>query len=119
MPKCIKIAPTTICEIEDYETDLDYINMEHHDGYSLMVPERWGHNKYKLSMFVGVGQLEHNVLATSLFNNLFIPHCQLADIVRGTAYVLNENDDGSVDFKRDDLKYIIEHMEIWTSKWNR
>jgi hypothetical protein len=47
--KGVKITPTTIEEVDDYEVDEDYTN-RCFSGYCVDLPYRWKHRKFKLSV---------------------------------------------------------------------
>ena len=47
----VKISPNQEIEEINSENNKEFIEMDK-DGYSLLVPEVWAYNKYKISFFV-------------------------------------------------------------------
>jgi hypothetical protein len=78
------------------------------DGYVLTVPERWGHKKFKLSFVVENYASNLNILATEWFNTLYTPpySSTFNQAIHGNVYILNEDDNGPLDFTLEDFKYI-------------
>ena len=70
MPKTIKLTPTTIEQIDDWEPDPYYINNKN-AGYALNAASLWS-NKYNLTFFcldVFKDEDVYNPLATYVLNN--------------------------------------------------
>ena len=97
-----------------------------YSGASLLVPEIWQYNKYKLSILMkdtfnisdGV-----NMLATMLYNRLLIEDYEHNDVVKGTVFICNESkydsdseaddeaDDEIIDFTYKDITYIMRCLQ--------
>ena len=78
------------------------------DGYSLIVPELWGHKNFKLAFIVESYVSKFNILATEWFNTLYAPPNSYFSYhtIHGNVYILNEDDNGPLDFTLEDFKYI-------------
>ena len=78
------------------------------DSYSLIGPERWGHKTLKLSFMVGNCASNFNTLATEWSNALYAPPCQYMSnqTIYGSVYILNEDDNGPLDFTLEDFNYV-------------
>ena len=85
------------------------VNGRYYCGYALHVPEMWEHKKLKLTMSMPdlyeAGD-EPSAMATMLYRKLKLPDYTPRDIVRGTVFVANEQDDELLDFTEDDMCYI-------------
>ena len=84
-----------------------------------MEPERWEHNRYKLTMtmkhtfeqYVNV-----NIAATMMFRRLRSSHCTPCnDIICGTVYLINENEHDIIDFTMEDYVYVA--MQVLSDVW--
>ena len=103
----IRIKPNQEISEFDPDTDREYINMDK-DGYVLAVPERWEHKMFKLSFVVENYASDFNILATEWFNALYTPiySSTTNQAIYGNVYILNEDDNGPVDFEFEDFNYI-------------
>jgi hypothetical protein len=103
----IRIKPNQEISEFDPDTDREYINMDK-DGYSLIVPERWEHKTFKLSFMVENYASDFNMLATEWFNALYTPMYSSTtnQAIYGNVYILNEDDNGPLDFTFEDFNYI-------------
>ena len=115
MPKFIKITPDMIYEIEDYKTDPDYTSMEDHLGCHFRFPKTRERDEYKLSMMRDGGPHFFNVLATTLYNKMsgVTPSDNDNDHLYGVVYFVSSNDEGNIDFKMDDIIYIMNKLDIY------
>ena len=93
-----------VVEVNDMFNNSHFRDMEK-DGCSLVVPEIWEHDKYKLSFFIECHSRKHNPVASYIFNHL-TSYVKLNENIRGTVWIANENDEGAVDMTKDDLRYI-------------
>ncbi len=81
-----------------------------YSGTALAVPERWPHNKFRLTMIM----LDHfepddkpNPMATVLFRKLKAMHYTPDDVIPGIVFIGNETDDELVDFSIEDFQYVL------------
>ena len=103
----VRIKPNQEVSEFNPDTDEEYINMDT-DGYVLIVPERWEHKQYKLAFIVENYASNFNIMATEWFNALYAPpnsYCAYQTI-HGNVYILNEDENGPLDFTFEDFKYI-------------
>ena len=105
----IKITPDEIFEIKNYHEDPDYKN--HQNGYALAVPECWKYKKYELALLCRPSK-KYNLLASIIYNN----YKTLADKLFGTFFIVNEHDSKLVDFTKEDLTYLIRHIDKFDRK---
>jgi hypothetical protein len=124
--KVIMITPDSAIKEIEHE-DIDKIKGSTvYSGASLLVPEIWQYNKYKLSILMkdtfnisdGV-----NMLATMLYNRLLIEDYEHNDVVKGTVFICNESkydsdseaddeaDDEIIDFTYKDITYIMRCLQ--------
>ena len=77
-------------------------------GFSLLAPERWEHKKFKLAFMIQNYASNFNILATEWFNALYAPpnSYYTYQTIHGNVYILNEDDNGPLDFTHEDFKYI-------------
>ena len=103
----IRIKPNHEISEFNTETDKEYMEMDK-DGYALAVPERWEHKKFKLSFVVENYGSDFNILATEWFNALYTPmySSTTSQAIYGNVYILNEDENGPVDFEFEDFNYI-------------
>ena len=115
MVKAIKITACGKVSIVEPEEDEDYKAMGARDGgrdsWCLGVPERWEHNKFRLSMttlgfFTEEDDL--NRAATHLWNHLRTGGQQP---IVGTVFLYNETREEVVDMTMDDFVYIFDCIE--------
>ena len=91
--KCIKITSdgltTEISHRQYDEETTDSI----YSGSALMLPERWEHDRYKLTITMldlFAPNDDFNIVATVLFRRLRSSHCTpCSDIICGTVYLVN------------------------------
>ena len=114
MVKAIKITECGEVSIVIPEDDEDYKAMgaRHggRDSWELGVPERWEHNKFRLSMttlgfFTEEDDL--NLTATCLWTYLRTGDHQP---ILGTVFLYNETKDAMIDMTMEDFGYIIDSM---------
>ena len=94
----IRIKPNREVSEFNPETDREYMDMDT-DGYTLLVLEQWVHENYASNF---------NVLATELFNTLYAPPTSYYtyQTIHGNVYIVNEDDNGPLDFTLEDFNYI-------------
>ena len=77
-----------------------------YSGSALLLPERWEHDRYKLTMTmldIFTPNDDVNIVATVLFRRLRSSHgTPCNDIICGTAYLSNENEHDIIYFTMDD-----------------
>ena len=109
MPKAIKISPNKIEELDEWRKDEEYINTVI-SGYALLLPEFWQYKKYKLTVFV-LDRVDEshvfNPLATHLYRSLRSKYEPVEDTIFGLMYIVNENENETIDFTMKDLTYIL------------
>jgi len=103
----IRIKPNQEVSELSPETDREYMDMDT-DGYSLLVPERWEHKIFKLSFMLQNYASNFIILATEWFNALYAPPFSYFtnQTIDGNVYILNEDDNGPLDFTLEDFNYI-------------
>ena len=103
----VRIKPNQEVSEFNPETDREYMDMDT-DGYSLIVPEVWGHKKVKLTFIVENYASKFNIMATEWFSVLYAPPNRYFayQTIHGNVYILNEDDNGPLDFTLEDFKYI-------------
>ena len=110
----VKISPSQEIEEINAETNKEFIEMDK-DGYSLLVPENWAFKKYRISFFVENYASQYNLLATELFNLLYIPNHKEDQKIYGHVYLMNEDDEKEINFTIQDLYYIkdqLKHLKV-------
>jgi hypothetical protein len=110
----VKISPNQEIEEINSENNKQFNEMDK-DGYSLLVPEIWEYKKYRISFFVENYATEYNVLATALFNLLYIPNQEQNQKIYGNVYLMNEDDEKEINFTIQDLEYIkdqVKHINV-------
>lgn len=107
MVKSIKITPNGMYEIDNYEIDADYKDIAY-TILSLDIPDYWVFKNFKLAMMTKDMYTdcdERNNLATFLVNKL---KTHIMDqIIYGTVYILNEDDENVIDMTQTDMTYIM------------
>ena len=103
----VRIKPNQEVSEFNPETDREYMDMDT-DGYSLVVPEGWEHKKLRLGFMVEYYAINFNRLATEWFNALYTPMYSSTpnQTIYGNVYILNEDDNGPLDFTLQDFNYI-------------
>ena len=103
----VRIKPNQEVSEFNPETDKEYMDMDT-DGYALLVPQHWGHKKFKLAFMVENYASNFNILATEWFKALYDPpNSYFANqTIHGNVYILNEDENGPLDFTLEDFKYI-------------
>ena len=103
----ITIKPNQEVSEFNPETDREYMDMGK-DGYSLLAPERWEHKKFKLAFMIQNYASNFNILATEWFNALYAPpnSYYTYQTIHGNVYILNEGDNGPLDFALEDVNYV-------------
>ena len=116
MPKAMKITPNIIEEIDDVFKDPDYKNRKvtkSWDPWALNLPIHWEHKKFNLCVIIPGfhdGQ-PFNKTATAMFWMLRSAYRPIFDDgVYGTMFITNEDENGTIDFVKDDLDYILNKM---------
>ena len=84
-----------------------------------MKPERWEHNRYKLTMTMKdlfEPDDDINIVATVMFRRMRTSHCTPSnDIICGTVYLVNENEHDIIYFTMEDYVYVV--MQVLTDVW--
>ena len=116
---CIKITAegltTEIAHRQYDEETADRI----YSGAALMKPERWEHNRYKLTMTMKdlfEPDDDINRVATVMFRRLRTSHCtSCSDIICGTVYLVNENEHYTIYFTMDDYVHVARQAlsDVW------
>ena len=122
MPKALKISCDTVEEIE-VSNNCEFIQDEEYqshvrswDSHCLSRCERWKHRRFRLSMVCWdmfyPEEDEENLLATYIYRRLKHYGGRLEDLIYGPVYITNEDENGIIDFTKQDLKYILEKLYI-------
>ena len=115
MTKGIKItSDSQVITLDDWQKDPDYIDNVL-SGYSLMLPQFWDYQIFKLTVFiVDIYDETHdyNHMATSVFQKLYSPYGESDQIIKGFMFICNEDDDKALDFTLDDYNYILPKLKI-------
>ena len=112
MPKAMKITPNGIEEIDNIYNDPDYKNRrvtKSWDPWALNLPMHWEHKKFKLCVLIPGffdGQ-PFNPTATDIYQKLKCQYQAVPDLIYGTMFITNEDEDEIIDFVKDDLDYIL------------
>ena len=104
----IRIKPNQEVSEFNPETDREYMDMDT-DGYALLVPEHREHNeKFKLSFMIQNYSSNFNRMATELLYPLYAPPTSYYtyQTIHGNVYIVNEDDNGPLDFTLEDFNYI-------------
>ena len=107
----MKITPNSIEQIDNIFDDPDYKNREvtkSWDPWALNLPVHWEHKKFKLCV-VTTGFFEgqpFNPTATAIYQKLRCQYQPIHERIYGTMFIGNEDEDGRIDFLKEDLDYI-------------
>ena len=103
----IRIKPNQEVSEFNPETDREYMDMDT-DGYALLVPEHWKYKTFRLSFMIQNYSSNFNIMATELFNTLYAPPTSYYtyQTIHGNVYIVNEDDNGPLDFTLEDFNYI-------------
>jgi hypothetical protein len=116
MPKALKISGFDVTEIEvdddAFIQDGEYKDRDRpFDSHYLARPEKWDGKKFRLGFVwwdtFKEDDTNYNILGTYLYRMLKHPGAILDDVIPGPVYLVNEDDEGIIDFTKDDLKYIL------------
>ena len=81
-----------------------------YSGAALAVPERWPHNKLRLTIIM-LDQFESddkpNPMATVLFKKLKAMRYTPDDVIPGVVFIGNKTDEELVDFTVEDFQYVL------------
>ena len=117
MVKGIKI--TTNGETIEFDDNDDEYNNVEKDGYSLMLPERWEHKKYKLAFMVECYSQEYNALGSYLYNRMYLHHQDIDGSIFGDVFIMNENEKDIIDFTKDDMDYILDKLKKYQKLYKK
>jgi hypothetical protein len=115
MPKALKISGFDVTEIEvdddAFIQDREFKERDRlFDSHYLARPEKWDGKKFRLAFVCWdtfkEEDTDFNILGTYLYRMLKHPLAILDDVIPGPVYLINEDDEGFIDFTIQDLEYI-------------
>ncbi len=110
MPKSVMITADGKYHEVSEEEKAAICSTRMYSGAALAVPERWPHNKFRLTMIM-LDQFEPddrpNPMATVLFRKLKSMHYTPDGVIPGIVFIGKETDEELVDFTVEEFQYVL------------